>query len=419
MNRRGFMEGGFALGALSLGDNVGRATPIAPPVSARQYWVATVKRVAYPVLHALSERKLKVLMPVEAPHGNAAERRQFTYLEAIGRLLSGLAPWLENGGRDGAEGALRSQFADWARAAIQAGTDPKSPDFMNFNHGSQPVVDAAFLALGILRAPNELWRQLDRATQHNVIAAFQSTRVILPGYNNWLLFSATIEAALCSMGTRWDAMRIDYAVRALNSWYKGDGAYGDGPFFHWDYYDSFVIYPMLLAVLETVRRSSSAWDRYLPLTLKRARRYAEIQERWIGPDGAFPPIGRSLCYRFGAFHLLSDICLRGELPATLHPAQVRCGLTAVIRRMMTAPGTFDGNGWLQVGFCGHQPEMAESYISTGSCYLCAAAWLPLGLPATDPFWSEPDMDWTSRLAWSGKEVVADHALRGDVLPPDD
>ena len=31
---------------------------------------------------------------------------------------------------------------------------------MNFTHGRQPVVDAAFLAHGILRAPNELWKKL-------------------------------------------------------------------------------------------------------------------------------------------------------------------------------------------------------------------------------------------------------------------
>lgn len=418
MNRRGFMEGGLVLGAMSFGSNIGRAASVASPVAARRYWVETVKRVAYPVLHALSERKLREWMPVEAPHGNAAERRQFTYLEATGRLLSGLAPWLESGSRSGEEGALRSKFAEWARTAIQSGTDPQSPDFMNFNRGSQPVVDAAFLALAILRAPNELWRQLDATTRHNVIAALQSTRAILPGYNNWLLFPAVIEAALCFMGARWDAMRVDYAVRALNSWYKGDGAYGDGPFFHWDYYDSFVIYPMLLAVLDGVQGSSSAWNQFLPLVLQRARRYAEIQERLIGPDGTFPPIGRSLSYRFGVFHLLSDVCLRGELPKTIHPAQVRCALTEVIRRMIDAPGTFDKDGWLQVGFCGHQPEIAESYISTGSCYLCAVAWLPLGLSSTDPFWSEPDMNWTSKRAWSRKEVEPDHALKGDVLPPE-
>ncbi len=96
----------------------------------------------------------------------------------------------------------------------------------------------------------------------------------------------------------------------------------------------------------------------------RARRYAAIQERLIGPEGTFPPIGRSLCYRFGAFHLLAEMALRQQLPEGISPEQVRSGLTAVMRRMVDAPGTFDDHGWLTVGFYGHQPSIAESYIST-------------------------------------------------------
>jgi hypothetical protein len=40
---------------------------------------------------------------------------------------------------------------------------------------------------------------------------------------------------------------------------------------------------------------------------ERAKRYAAVQERMIGPDGTFPPIGRSLAYRCGAFHLLRAV----------------------------------------------------------------------------------------------------------------
>jgi hypothetical protein len=77
---------------------------------------------------------------------------------------------------------------------------------------------------------------------------------------------------------------------------------------------------------------------------------------------------------------------------------------------MEAPGTFDENGWLNIGFCGHQPEIAEPYISRGSSYLCSVAWLPLGLPATDPFWSSPLAKWTAQKAWSGIDIPLDHAI---------
>lgn len=349
-------------------------------------------------------------MPVEAPHGNTADRRQYTYLEAFGRLLAGIAPWLQSGGSTDSEKKHCARFADLARAGVAMAVDPASPDFMNFNQGGQPVVDAAFLALALVRAPNELWKKLDAKTQANVIKALQSSRVILPGFSNWLLFSAMIEAALAMMGAWWDPMRVDYALHEVNSWYKGDGMYGDGPEFHWDYYNSFVIHPMLLNILDIVGERNRTWSALHPRITKRSQRYAVILERLIAPDASFPAIGRSLSYRFGAFHLLAEMALRRDLPDSLAPGAVRSGLTAVMRKMLNAPGVFDRDGWLTVGFYGHQPSIAEPYISTGSCYLCSTAWLPLGLPASDPFWSAPAAPWTSQKVWSGEAVSPDEAL---------
>jgi hypothetical protein len=362
------------------------------------------------VLSALSQRKLKALMPVEAPHGNVADRRQYTYLEALGRLLAGISPWLEYGESSGHEGELRRRHCELARQSIAAAVDPSSPDYMNFSKGAQPVVDAAFLALAILRAPGELWDRLNSGTKTQLVDALKSSRVIRPGFNNWLLFSATVEAFLCHAGEAWDKMRVDYAVRQHEEWYKGDGIYGDGPHFHWDYYNSFVIQPMLLRVLDAVSKESKAWDSFRAPMLARARRYAAIQERLISPEGMYPAFGRSLAYRFGAFHLLADVTLRRELPEDMAPEQVRAALTAVIRKMIEAPGTFDKQGWLQIGFCGHQPAIAERYISTGSLYLCSTGLLPLGLPAADAFWSKPRGLWTAQKVWSGRDIPADHAI---------
>jgi hypothetical protein len=315
----------------------------------------------------------------------------------------------------GPEGELRGRYSELARQSLAAAVDPSSPDYMNFNKGQQPVVDGAFLALAVLRAPTQLWGKLDSATKAMLIQALQSSRDIRPAFSNWLLFSAMIEAFLCFASERWDAMRVDYAIRQHEEWYKGDSVYGDGPQFHWDYYNSFVIHPFLLQVMSTISQRSKSWDEFQPAILMRAKRYAAIQERMIAPDGSFPAIGRSLAYRFGAFHLLAAMALRKQLPETIKQEQVRCALTAVIRRMIEAPGTFDQLGWLTVGFCGHQASIAESYISTGSLYLCSAGLLPLGLPASDPFWSGPAQPWTSQKIWAGEDVPADHAL-GDMMP---
>ena len=99
-----------------------------------------------------------------------------------------------------------------------------------------------------------------------------------------------------------------------------------------------------------------------------------------------------------------------ELPKELSPQQVRAALYAVIRKQTEAPGTFDKDGWLQIGLYGHQPGIGESYISTGSLYLCSEAFLVLGLPAGDVFWQGRDLPWTALKIWNGEDIPVDHAM---------
>lgn len=377
----------------------------------RAQWLAIVERVSQPVLEAISLERLRATMPVESVKGLEAARSKSTHLEAVGRLLCGLAPWLEGvPGTNLEEEGLRSRYRQWARQAIRYGTDPHSNDFFNFGTNDQSVVDAAFLALAIVRSPNELWAKLNSDTKENLVRAMRETRRVLPPFNNWLLFSAMVEAFLCKVGETWDSERVDYALREHQQWYLGDGMYGDGPHFHSDYYNSFVIQPMLLNVLDAVGTANERWKAIREPSLVRARRYAAIQERLISPEGTYPPIGRSLAYRFGAFQHLAEMALRKQLPEGVSPSQVRSAMTAVMTRSVSAKGTFDDKGWLTIGLAGHQPSIGEAYISTGSLYLCATAWLPLGLPVTDEFWSAPAEPWTQQKIWSGADIKADHAI---------
>ena len=376
------------------------------PLHTRAYWLETMLRIAGPVLEALSRRELKQRLPEFH-----ADRSEFAPLEALGRLACGIAPWLELQGLPEPEERLREQATRQLLEGIDSATDPDSPDAMNFENGGQPLVDAAFLAHALLRAPNRLAGGLSPDAKARVIAALRKTRRQAPNGSNWLFFSAMVEAGLRVLGDEnYDRMRISYAVHMFMKWYKGDGAYGDGEPFHWDYYNSFVIQPMLVDLIRTFGSEMGDLRALEPVVMERAQRYAGVLERMISPEGTYPPIGRSLAYRFGAFQLLSQAALQQFLPAELAPEQVRCALTAVMRRTMAAPGTMDAEGWLQPGLVGHQPSLAEGYINTGSLYLCMAVFLPLGLPSSDPFWSAPDKDWTSRLIFGGIDHPADHAI---------
>ncbi len=376
----------------------------------RAEWVGLLDRVARPVLSAAAEGKLQEVMPVEAAKGHEDERRKVTHLEAVGRTLAGMAPWLEHGSAEGAEGELRGKYVNWAQAAIAHGVDPKSPGWLRFGEDRQTIVDAAFLALALRRAPKLLRDALPRGVKAQLADALRATRKQTPPMNNWLLFAAMIEVALYELGEASDHTRVDFALKKMSEWYVGDGVYGDGLHFHADYYDSFVIHPFLLAVLDAVGDQDATWKAMIAPERERATRYAAIQERTIAPDGSFPPVGRSLAYRSGAFHLLADAAYRKMLPEPVTPAQVRCALSTVIARTLNAPGTFDEHGWLRIGLCGHQPGVGETYISTGSLYLCTAAFLPLGLSAEDDFWRGPEAAWSGTKVWGGVDLSADHAL---------
>ncbi len=164
-DRRSFLLGSLAAGAAATLPREIHAANNAPPAQQdRTYWLQQVELVSEPVLNALKEGTLRRKMPVEAVPGQEQARAVGTHLEALGRLLSGLAPWLElepTAEETQKETALRNRYRDNALAGITSALDPSSPDYMHFGESSQTLVDSSFLALALLRAPNQLLNRLD------------------------------------------------------------------------------------------------------------------------------------------------------------------------------------------------------------------------------------------------------------------
>ncbi len=370
----------------------------------REDWLKFMLKIADPVLSSLAEGKLHEALPVEK-----AWRAPYAHLEAFARTLAGMAPWLELQGLEGEERELQGKYRALALLGIDRATDPFSPDFMNFSEGyGQSLVDAAYLAHALLRAPTQLVKPLPAKVRKNLAACLKATRKFIPCPTNWLFFSAMVEAALFGLGEGWQVFPVERAVDSFEGWYKGDGMYGDGKFFHMDYYNSYAIHPMYVDLLKTFAPISPKFSDLLPTVLKRAARYAEIEERLISPEGTYPMVGRSLCYRFGAFQALAHAALIGNLPKSLSPAGVRCALSAVMERTERG-GMFDEHGFLKVGVIGSQPSLGEGYICVGSVYMCVAAFLPLGLSPAHPFWALPDEKWTNKKIWEGEDLPCDEA----------
>ncbi|HEX8462324.1 MAG TPA: DUF2264 domain-containing protein [Segetibacter sp.] len=377
----------------------------------RKLWLSYLDKIARPVLSNLAQDKLKEKMPVVlAPKiDNKENRTKASYLEAFGRTLSGIGPWLniEDGSKE--EIALRKQYREWTLKAIANAVNPSAKDYLTWN-GGQPLVDASFFALGLVRCP-WLWEHLSDSTKQQVITALKTTRNTVPVYTNWILFTGMIEAFFCKYGYEYDKVRIEYGIREFaQHWYVGDGLFSDGMNFAFDYYNSYVIQPYLTNIIDALNTKGKSYEWFAPKLDKITKRFAEIQERMINTDGSFPVTGRSITYRGGAFHHLADMALRKQLPASLHPAQVCSALTAVIKKTMDAPSAFTQDGWLSIGLYGSQPDLADFYINTGSEYLCMAIFLPLGLRETDEFWASPAEPWTAVKVWSGQDMPGDHAL---------
>ncbi len=213
-----------------------------------------------------------------------------------------------------------------------------------------------------------------------------------------------------SVGEQYDPARIEIAKNKILEWYEGDGWYSDGEKFSMDYYNSYVIHPMLVdffkVLLDKKRIKAEMYD----TAVKRMVRYSEFSERVIAPDGTYPAFGRSITYRTAAFQALAQTALMEKLPEHIIPAQVRSGLSAVMHRMYDGCNNFDEKGWLVLGFCGHQPLIADGYTSTGSLYMATLGFLTLGLPADNVFWTAPAADWTSKKAWGGQPFKKDYKV---------
>lgn len=382
--------------------------------SDREIWAGILYQMAAPVLSNMSEGKLQENMLVElSPTWDGRDKR-VTYMECFGRLMAGLAPWLSLPDDDTAEGIQRKQLREWALKSYAQSVDPESKDYLLWRKEGQPLVDAAYIAESFLRGYDALWVPLDDLTKQRYIAEFQQLRRVDPPYTNWLLFSSTVECFLKKAGAQTDYYRITSALRKVDEWYVGDGWYSDGEDFAFDYYNSFVIHPMYVECLEVMTNGGkqNIWNvkgGNFPNALKRMQRFGMILERFVSPEGTFPVFGRSITYRTGVLQPLALLSLRGWLPKELPAGQVRAAMTAVIQRMFGDNRNFNAEGYLTLGFNGSQPNISDWYTNNGSLYLASLAFLPLGLPADAPFWTDAPQPWTSKKAWGGEDFPKDHA----------
>lgn len=378
----------------------------------RDYWVGQAYKMARPVLENMAHGKLQQNMLTEFSPSFDNRNRKVVFMETFGRLMAGIAPWLALPDDGSDEAKQRKQLRDWALASYRNAVDPSSPDYLCWGVSDQNLVDAAYIAESFLRAYDTLWQPLDSLTKRRYFQEFQRLRRIDPPYTNWLLFVSTIESFLAKAGGGYDNFRVNMACRKVEEWYVGDGWYADGPVFAFDYYSSYVFHAMYLetlqAMIDAKVNTRIDYNKYFDRALKRAQKYAIILERFISPEGTFPVIGRSTPYRLAAMQPLALLAWYQKMPKELSNGQVRAALTQVMHRMFDHQNNYNQKGFLTIGFCGSQPETADWYTNNGSLYMTSLSFMPLGLPANHPFWTDAPQPWTQVKAWNGKPFPKDH-----------
>ena len=407
---------------LTFGQGIEAKKTKKPPQNDREYWTGLAYKMARPVLENMAKGELQKNMQTEFSPSFDNRNRKVVYMETFGRLMAGIAPWLSLPDDDSVEGQQRRQLREWALASYKNAVDPQSPDYLLWEGSGQALVDAAYIAESFLRAYDQLWKPLDEVTKQRYIKEFTGLRRVDPPYTNWFLFSSTIESFMAKSGAAYDEFRVNTACRKTEEWYVGDGWYADGPVFAFDYYTSYVFHPMYLETLQAMvdAKANTRLDykKYYDRELRRAQKFSVILERFISPEGTFPVIGRSTPYRMAAMQPLALMAWYQTLPPELSNGQVRAALTKVLHRMFDIHDNFNSGGYLTIGFCGSQPETADWYTNNGSLYMTSLSFMPLGLPADHPFWTDEAQPWTQVKAWGSQPFPKDHRWADEITTKD-
>ncbi len=296
--------------------------------------------------------------------------------------------------------------------------------YLEFNHPTidhQIIVEMANVAYAFMKTPF-LWNSLDKNLQNQILyIMYYSITQFKPHINNWLLFEAIIEIFLYKNQKIKTLHKTLLNLRIIESYYVGDGWYKDGPVFHMDFYNSYVILPFLITIYKELyllnyQNQGSLYKNVYNKSILKIQRQSEFLERLIGPNGSFPIFGRSAVYRTAIFHALVACACENALPHTLSYGQVRNGLNAVITHMFENNDLhiFDEHGFLTYGFSGFQPEIGDEYSNSGSLYFALLIFMPLGLDENHDFWKNDtrsmEDEWSQKKLYSGKCINRDKAI---------
>ncbi|MFI0165444.1 DUF2264 domain-containing protein [Streptomyces sp. NPDC017095] len=249
---------------------------------------------------------------------------------------------------------------------------------------SQPLVEAASIALALRLTRPLLWDRLDDAVRGRTADWLADALTAVPWPCNWELFPVTVGGFLAGIGHREKEAReaVDRGLERIERWYAGDGWYTDGDGRKFDYYNGWALhlYPVLHAWLAGDAGLLARYGR-------RLSRHLADYARLFGGDGAPLRQGRSLTYRFATAAPLWLGALTGHTP--LPPGQTRRLASGALRYFVDG-GAVDERGLLPLGWFGPDTSLVQSYSGPASPYWASKGFLGLLLPPGHEVWTAPE-----------------------------
>ncbi|MFI1762674.1 DUF2264 domain-containing protein [Streptomyces sp. NPDC020800] len=246
---------------------------------------------------------------------------------------------------------------------------------------SQPLVEAASIALALRLTRPLLWDRLDQSVRERTAVWLADALTAEPWPCNWELFPVTVGAFLAEIGHEPEAARraVDRGLERIEDWYVGDGWYTDGDGRKFDYYNGWAmhLYPVLHAWL-------AGDEGLLALYGDRLERHLADHARLFGGDGAPLFQGRSLTYRFATTAPLWLGALTGRTPLT---AGVTRRLASGALKYFLDRGAVDARGLLTLGWHGPDTAVLQSYSGPASPYWASKGFLGLLLPPDHEVWT--------------------------------
>ncbi|MFI1721231.1 DUF2264 domain-containing protein [Streptomyces sp. NPDC020489] len=266
------------------------------------------------------------------------------------------------------------RYAEGLAAGV-AGVWPRIED------RSQPLVEAASIAVALRVTRPLLWDRLDEGVRQRAAAWLGDALTAEAWPCNWELFPVTVGGFLEEIGHEPEASRkaIERGLGRIEEWYVGGGWYTDGDGRKFDYYNGWAmhLYPVLHAWFSGDSRLSALYG-------ERLQAHLADYARLFGGDGAPLHQGRSLTYRFATTAPLWLGALTGRTPLTT--GQTRRLASGALKYFLDR-GAVNAEGLLTLGWHGPDDALLQGYSGPASPYWASKAFVGLLLPPDHEVWT--------------------------------